>query len=81
MRECLAFLLPPGHGVRRLRLARLVLGRKFKMDSGSARLAIGLAVGMLVFSQTVLLTALVSVNASRLLGLGGDDLGKPRRSF
>ena len=68
MTEWLAFLFPPAMAFAGMRLARLVLGRKFEDGFGlGIRLAVGLAVGMLVFSQTVLLTALAGVNAARLL--------------
>jgi hypothetical protein len=68
MREWLAFLFPPAMAFAGMRLARLVLGRKFEDGFGlGLRLAVGLAVGMLVFSQTVLLTALAGINAARLL--------------
>src|ERR1017187_5202837 len=68
MREWLAFILPPAMAFAGMRLARLVLGRKFEDGFGlGLGFAVGLAVGMLVFSQTVLLTALAGINAARLL--------------
>ena len=68
MREWLAFMLPPAIAFAGMRLARLVLGQKFEDEFGfGLRFAIGLAVGMLVFSQAVLLTALAGINAARLL--------------
>jgi hypothetical protein len=68
MREWLAFLLPPAMAFAGMRLVRLVLGQKLDDGFGlGLRLAVGLAVGMLVFSQTMLLTALAGVNTARLL--------------
>ncbi|MGA3284859.1 MAG: hypothetical protein ABSD57_10440 [Verrucomicrobiota bacterium] len=63
MKEWLAFILPPATAFAGMRLNRLVLGQKFEEKFGlGLRFAIGLAVGMLVFSQTVLLGALAGVN-------------------
>ena len=58
-----AFLLPPATALAGMRLARLVLGQKFEAGFGlGLRFAIGLAVGMLAFSQTALLGALAGIN-------------------
>src|SRR5450759_1464091 len=71
MKEWLAFILPPATAFAGMRLARLVLGQKFEERFAlGLRFAIGLAVGMLVFSQSVLLTALAGINASGLLAWG-----------
>jgi len=67
----LAFLLPPAVAMAGLRLDRIVLGAEAerRLPSG-LRLALGLAVGMLVFSQALLLAAIAGVNASRWLAWG-----------
>ena len=71
MKEWIAFLLPPAVAFVGMRLARLVLGRKFEGRFGfGLGFALGLGVGMVVFSQTVLLTALAGVNLSGVLAWG-----------
>src|SRR5208282_3442872 len=63
MKEWIAFLLPPATAFAGMRLTRLLLGPRFDDRFGPGlRFAIGLAVGMLVFSQTVLLGALAGIN-------------------
>lgn len=63
MTEWIAFLLPPATAFAGMRLARLVLGRRFEEGFGlGLRFALGLGVGMVVFSQAVLLGALAGVN-------------------
>jgi hypothetical protein len=63
MKEWIAFLLPPAVAFAGMRVSRLVLGQKFEDRFGPGlRFTIGLAVGMLVFSQTVLLGALAGAN-------------------
>jgi hypothetical protein len=68
MKEWLAFILPPAAAFAGMRISRLVLGQKLEERFGlGLRFALGLAVGMLVFSQLVLLTALAGINATGLL--------------
>lgn len=68
MKELLAFLLPPATAMAGTRITRLILGKPFDETFGlGLRFAIGLAAGMFVFSQMLLLTALVGLNASELL--------------
>src|SRR3984957_4597062 len=68
MSELVAFILPPATALAGMRLAHWLLGKKFEALYGfGLRFALGLSVGMLVFSQAVLLTALVGFNASSLL--------------
>ncbi|HEX3625969.1 MAG TPA: hypothetical protein VH280_11150 [Verrucomicrobiae bacterium] len=68
MIELAAFLLPPATALAGMRLSALVLGEKFREQFGfGLRFTLGLAVGMLVFSQAVLLSALAGVNASSIL--------------
>ena len=63
MKEWIAFLLPPATAFAGMRLTRLLLGQPFEDRFGlGLRFAIGLAAGMLIFSQTVLLGALAGVN-------------------
>jgi len=71
MKEWLAFLLPPATAFAGMRLARLVLGQKFERVPGfGLRFALGLGLGMVVFSQAVLLTALAGINLSGMLAWG-----------
>jgi hypothetical protein len=64
MNELAAFVLPPATALAGMRLVALILGRKFTAQFGfGLRFAIGLAFGMLVFSQSALLTALAGINA------------------
>lgn len=68
MKEFLAFLLPPATAFAGMRISRLILGRKIDEQFGfGLRLGLGFAVGMVVFSQLVLLTALAGVNATSVL--------------
>jgi hypothetical protein len=68
MKEWIAFLLPPAVAFAGMRTSRLVLGQKFEEGFGfGLRFALGLAVGMTVFSQAVLLTALAGINLSGVL--------------
>ena len=65
MKELIAFILPPATAFAGMRISRLVLGRKFEENFGwGLRFALGLSVGMVVFTQSVLLTALAGINAS-----------------
>ena len=68
MKEWIAFLLPPATAFAGMRISRLVLGQKLEEKFGfGLRFALGLAVGMLMFSQAVLLVALAGLNATGLL--------------
>lgn len=68
MNQLAAFILPPATALVGTRLAVLLLGKKFTAQFGfGLRFAIGLAVGMLVFSQAVLLSALAGIDASFIL--------------
>jgi hypothetical protein len=67
MIEFAAFLLPPATALIGMRLAALLLGQKFREQFGFGfRFALGLAFGMLVFSQAILLSALAGFNASSI---------------
>ncbi|HTV39489.1 MAG TPA: hypothetical protein VMF08_02865 [Candidatus Sulfotelmatobacter sp.] len=68
MNELAAFILPPATALAGMRLVGWLLGEKFEMqfDFGF-RFALGLAFGMLVFSQAILLSALAGFNASLIL--------------
>ena len=56
MSDLAAFFLPPATALAGMRLATLILGGKFTEQFGFGfRFAIGLAFGMVVFSQAVLL--------------------------
>ena len=82
MKEWIAFLLPPAMAFAGMRISRLVLGQKFEERFGSGlRFAIGLAVGMLVFSQAVLLGALAGVNLAGGLAWLALDLGRGGSCF
>lgn len=71
MKEWIAFLLPPATAFAGMRIGRLVLGQKFEERFGlGLRFALGLGVGMVVFSQAVLLTALAGINLSGVLAWG-----------
>lgn len=68
MKELVAFMLPPATALVGMRLSGWILGKKFEAEFGLGwRLAIGLAVGMLVFSQAILLFALLGLNAAGVL--------------
>jgi hypothetical protein len=63
-----AFILPLATALAGMRLSRWILGEKFAAQFGFGfRFAFGLAVGMLVFTQAVLLCALVGFNGAPLL--------------
>ncbi|MGD0743613.1 MAG: hypothetical protein ABSA45_00510 [Verrucomicrobiota bacterium] len=71
MKEWIAFLLPPATALAGMRMSRLVLGAKLEEQLGfGLRFALGLALGMLVFSQAVLLSALAGINLSGPLAWG-----------
>ncbi|HEY1788440.1 MAG TPA: hypothetical protein VGJ73_09810 [Verrucomicrobiae bacterium] len=68
MSQITAFILPPATALAGARIAALLLGKEFTAQFGFGfRFAIGLAVGMLVFSQGVLLSALGGFDASFIL--------------
>jgi hypothetical protein len=68
MMDLAAFLLPPATAMIGMRLAAFVLGQGFRELFGfGLRFTLGLALGMLVFSQAILLTALAGFNASPIL--------------
>src|ERR1700722_15689542 len=65
MKELIAFILPPATALAGMRLGQWILGQKFEAQYGFGfRFAFGLALGMLVFSQAVLLTALAGFYAA-----------------
>lgn len=65
MKELAAFLLPPAVAFCGVRICRALFGRQFDSRFGAGlRWTLGLAVGMLVFTQTALLGALAGVNAA-----------------
>ena len=68
MSELIAFILPPATALVGMRLARWLLGERFEAQFGfGLRFALGLSIGMLVFSQAILAGALAGFNASFLL--------------
>jgi hypothetical protein len=68
MKELIAFILPPATALAGMRMSRWVLGPKFENDFGPGfQFAFGLGTGMLVFSQAVILFALLGFNAAYLL--------------
>ncbi|MFZ1073489.1 MAG: hypothetical protein WAO21_08660 [Verrucomicrobiia bacterium] len=68
MKEWVAFLLPPAAAFAGMRISRLLLGKRFEEEFGfGLRFALGLGVGMVVFSQAVLLAALAGINLSAVL--------------
>lgn len=76
MNEWLAFLLPPATAFVGARLNALVFGKEFEARFGAGlKFTLGLAVGMLVFSQAALFCALAGISAFRFLAwlalLGG----------
>lgn len=72
MKELLVFLLPPAVALAGLRLARLLLGRDLDVRLGfGLRFALGLGLGMLVFSQAELAGALLRVRSAAALAWTG----------
>lgn len=64
----IAFILPPATAMAGTRLNRWILGEKFEAEFGFGfRFAFGLAVGMLVFTQAFLLSAIVGVSGATFL--------------
>lgn len=64
----LSFILPLTTAMVGMRLGRWILGKKFEEEFGTGlRFAFGLGMGMLVFSQAVLLCAVAGINAFALL--------------
>lgn len=71
MNGWITFFLPPATAFVGMRLNQLVLGRASEARFGlGLRFAMGLGLGMLVFSQAVLLTALAGIGASGWLAWG-----------
>ncbi len=69
MKELVAFLLPPATALAGMRITRLILGKTFEETFGFGfRFAVGLAVGMVMFTQTLVFTALLGANSSGILG-------------
>ena len=63
MKELFAFLLPPAMALTGMRVNHLLFGKEFESRfGGGLKFTLGLAVGMLAFSQAVLLGALAGVN-------------------
>jgi hypothetical protein len=63
MKELAAFLLPPAVAFAGMRVNHLLFGKEFEQRFGGGfKFALGLAVGMLVFTQAVLLGTLTGVN-------------------
>ncbi|HEY1660808.1 MAG TPA: hypothetical protein VGI03_00165 [Verrucomicrobiae bacterium] len=63
MKETIAFLLPPALAFSGMRVARLLLGREIESRFGiGLRWALGMGIGMLLFTQAALLGALAGVN-------------------
>ncbi len=63
-----AFILPPATAMAGTRLNRWILGEKYEAEFGFGfRFAFGLAIGMLVFTQAFLFSAMVGLNAAALL--------------
>ena len=68
MKEWIAFLLPPATAFVGMRINRLILGARLDEYFGvGLRFALGLGLGMLVFSQSILPAALVGINLSGAL--------------
>jgi hypothetical protein len=68
MKELIAFILPPATALAGMRVSRWVLGQNFSAQFGFGfRFAFGLALGMLIFTQGILLSALAGFNASPTL--------------
>jgi hypothetical protein len=68
MKEFAAFILPPATALAGMRLSRLLLGKEIEAPFGAGfRFALGLAIGMFVFTQIVLLGGLAGFNAAGFL--------------
>jgi hypothetical protein len=68
MNGFIAFILPLATALAGMRLGRWILGKKFEEEFGLGfQFAFGLGMGMLVFSQAVLLCVLAGLNAFALL--------------
>jgi hypothetical protein len=69
MKELLAFLLPPATALSGMRIARLILGKKLDEEfKFGLRFALGMCVGMFVFTQGVLLGAVAGMGLNAYLG-------------
>ena len=63
MNELLAFLLPPATALVGMRIARLLLGKKLDEEfTFGLRFALGMCVGMFVFTQSILSGSVVGLN-------------------
>ena len=72
MNELVAFLLPPAVALVGMRVVRWLLGSAVNVRLGfGLRFALGLAVGMLVFSQVELLGSLARVSCAAVLAWAG----------
>ncbi|HEV2454540.1 MAG TPA: hypothetical protein VGY98_09770 [Verrucomicrobiae bacterium] len=72
MTDLAAFILPPATAFAGMRAATLVLGTRFQEQMGfGLRFALGLALGMVFFSQAELLLALAGLNAAPILAWTG----------
>jgi hypothetical protein len=68
MKELLAFLLPPATALVGMRISCLILGKKLPEEfTFGLRFALGMCVGMFVFTQGVLLGAVAGVGLSSFL--------------
>lgn len=68
MNEFIAFVLPPAVALAGARLNRILFGNAFAAEFGvGVKFALGLGVGMLVFSQAVFLCAFLGINAAGAL--------------
>jgi hypothetical protein len=68
VKEFAAFILPPATALVGMRLNRLLLGKELEAQFGTGfRFALGLALGMFVFAQIVLLGGLAGFNAAAVL--------------
>jgi hypothetical protein len=68
MKEMLAFVLPPAIALAGMRISRIILGEKLEEEfKFGLRFALGLCVGMLVFTQGLLMADLIGLGLSALL--------------
>src|ERR1700722_3749979 len=68
MNEFIAFVLPPAVALGGVRLNHFLLGKAFDAQFGAGvKFALGLGLGMLVFSQAVFLFAFIGINAAGAL--------------
>lgn len=68
MKELLAFLLPPATALVGMRIIRLILGQKLEEEfKFGLRFALGMCVGIFVFTQSILFGAVVGLNLCAFL--------------